>query len=208
MTVDDLRERMKSSCLGAVKFYLPDVFYERGIQLLAGTDWYLYFRAEIDNYPIFPYKVNDEIGQAPIQAILIGRGNDLLFVNIGSAYTILKSEVINSKLITWQDAYKIACDYCAVAQQKNYDMLRSASLDSSTFFDMYLPYFSIEVCNVQPCYYLSGVQLCPGWEVDFRIVISLQNAEALSDTDRHHMLPESVLFSYVIDAVSGQIVYE
>ena len=181
-----------------------------GDSIFAQDDVLAVFAAEVNGYPILPKLFGDFIdSDVPMFALAVIQQDQVAYVEIGCSYEITKERKIESALVDWKTAVDAAMQKALNTWQPAFNSLENqnaSGFDYAGFFEAYQPSFTLSADSIQACYYASNGILRPGWQVNFVLTVSLENADALTPEEIHHYLPEVVRYSYVVDALTGDVV--
>ncbi len=211
--LDTVYQEASESAIGQ----LPDwSTYERrlhsgnGDSIFTQDDTLVVFAAEVNGYPILPSLFGDySDSDVPMFALAVIQQGQIVYVEIGCSYEITKERKVESTLVDWRTAADTAMQKALTTWQPALDSLstqNTAGFDYAGFFEKYQPSFTLSAESMQACYYASNGILRPGWQVHFVLTVHLENADGLMPADIHHYLPEVVRYSYVVDALTGDVV--
>lgn len=190
--------------------YLASICNESTAILPEIDDLVVVFVPEIDGYPVTPQLLGHYTETAvPMYAYALIRQDTVLYMDIGCAYEITKERRIETELVSWQSAVDTAMAYAENQWRQGFEAMatvRTENLDYPGFFAAYQPLFSLEAKRVTSCYYGSGGILRPAYQIDVALTITLENDEELTAQGRHSYLPEVLRYTYIVDAMTGDVV--
>ncbi len=180
-----------------------------GASIFTQDDVLVVLAAEVNGYPILPTLFgNFSDSDVPMFALAVLQQEQVAYVEIGCSYEITKERKIESALVDWKSAVDTAMQKALNTWQPAFDSLENqnaSGFDYAGFFEAYQPSFTLSTDSIQACYYASNGILRPGWQVNFALTVNLENADALTPEEIHHYLPEVVRYSYVVDALTGDV---
>lgn len=181
-----------------------------GTSIFTQDDVLVVLAAEVNGYPILPQMFgNYSDSDVPMFALAVIQQEQIVYIEIGCSYEITKERKIESSLVEWKSAVDTAMQKALNTWQPAFDSLatqNTAGFDYAGFFDAYQPSFTLSTDSIQACYYASNGILRPGWQVNFVLMVNLENADELTPAEIHHYLPERVRMTYVVDAMTGEAV--
>lgn len=174
------------------------------------NDLLVVFAPEINGCPIVPKLIgNFKESDVPMFALALIRDDTVRYFEMGCAYKIKKEKLIEAAPVDWKAAVADAAAYSERQYRPAFDSMaaeQSPEWDYPSFFAAYRPFFELEVKRIRACYYGNGKVLRPAYQIDMTLTVHLENAEALTEAERHHYLPEVIRMSYVVDAITGETV--
>lgn len=212
-TLDTLRHEMNNSAIGRIldwASYQYVICNENQDLQLQPEDIVAVFAPSISDYPILPQLYGNYKDNAiPMFALIIIHNNTVRYIEIGCSYDVKREKLIETKPIDWKAAVDEAINYCEHQWRQAFDSMATIQvegLDYAAFYATYHPSFEIKAEQIRACYYGKDNILSPAFQINLTLSVYLENDDNLTITERHRFMPEEIRCSYVIDAITGEIV--
>ncbi len=175
----------------------------------AKDDLMVVYAAQINSYPILPeLSGNFSEADVPMYALMLIQQEQPGYVEIGCSYEIIKERQIDTAPINWKTAVDSAIQKAYRDLKPAFDAMatiKEGSWDYEAFFASYTPSFELSAHSIRLCYVARDGVLSPAYQVNLVLQVHLAQDNDLSLQERHDYVPETLPITYIIHAITGDM---
>lgn len=211
-SLEELMQQYNAGCIGLLSdwpSFVWGICSESSVEP-AEDDLMVVYAAQINGYPILPeLSGNFSDTDVPMYGLMLVQQEQPGYMEIGCSYEIIKERRIDTAPIDWKTAVDSAIQRAYRDFKPAFDAMatiKEGSLDYEAFFTSYSPSFELSAHSVRLCYVARDGVLSPAYQVNLVLQVHLAQDEGLSPEERHRYVPETLPITYVIHAMTGDIV--
>ncbi len=212
ISLEDLMHRRNAKAMGLLQdwpTFAWGICSESSVEP-AEDDLMVVYAAQINGYPILPaLSGNFSDADVPMYGLMLVQQEQPGYVEIGCSYEIIKERRIDATPIDWKAAVDSAFQEAYKTWKPAFDaraISKEGFRDYEAFFTSYSPSFELSAHSVKLCYVAQDRVLSPAYQVNLVLQVHLAQDEGLSPEERHKYVPETLPITYVIHAMTGDIV--